>query len=88
MEALIVTLAVLTAVASLGVAIIVLLQVARRHTDAHRRIVSTAGFRWLLLGLAAMAVFFLLDVSPLLPALVTAGGLIAIIIELHRNGIT
>jgi hypothetical protein len=85
MEALVVTLAVVTAVASIVLAVVVLLRVTGRRPDVSRRIASTSGFRWLLLGLAAMVVFLLLDIPALLPALVTIGGVAAMVVELRRK---
>jgi len=86
MEAQLVTFAVFTAVASLVLALVVLFKVVRLQPGYLRRMASTAGFRWLLLGLAAMIAFLLLDMSLLIPALVAVAGLVAMVVELRRNG--
>ena len=86
MEAQLVTFAVFTAVASLVLALVVLFKVVRLQPGFLRRMASTAGFRWLLLGLVAMTTFLLLNISALIPALVAIAGVVAMVVELRRNG--
>jgi hypothetical protein len=89
METLVVVVAVVITFAALSIAIavsvkVVKLQPVRQLLD---RLVSTRGFPWLVLGLAATFVYGLLGQSLLLPLLVTAGGIIATAIGLiRRNG--
>jgi len=62
---------------------VVKLQSVRQLLD---RLVSTRGFPWLVLGLAAMFVYSLVGQSLFMPLLVTAGGAIAVAAGLRRKG--
>jgi len=85
MEELVVVFAVAIAAASLGVAAFVLLRVVKLDASLPRRVTSTRGFPWFILGVVATIAFVLLDVSPVIPLLVLTGGLLAICIDIYRR---
>lgn len=85
MEEQVVVFAVAVAAASLGVAVFVLLRVVKLNPSIPRRVVSTPGFRWFMLGVIATMAFVLLELSPVIPLLVLAGGLLAVGIDIYRR---
>lgn len=86
-ETLVIALSIMAAAAGTIVAVVVLTKVVRLSPDARSalRPWSTAGFRWLLLGAAATAVFALLDLSLTLPLFVMLAGIAATMVSMYRR---
>lgn len=87
MEIAVVVLAGAIAVAALIIAAVVLLKVVgpRSGNRPVLRPRSTAGFPWLMLGIAGTIVFALVDLSILLPLLIALGGLVAVVVGVYRQ---
>jgi len=86
-ETLLIALSIMAAAAGTIVAVVVLMKVVRLSpgTRAALRPWSTAGFRWLLLGIVATAFFALFRLSVVFPLLVALGGLIATVVGTYRQ---
>jgi hypothetical protein len=86
-ETLVIAFSIISAAVGTIIAVVVLMKVVKLSpgTRSALRPWSTAGFRWLLLGLGATVVFALLGVSVVLPLLVALGGLIAVLVGVYRQ---
>jgi len=86
-EPVVVAFAIMTAATAVIIAVAALVAVTRRQrrTWPVLRPWSTAGFPWLMLGIAGTIVFALVDQSVLLPLLIALGGLVAVFVDLYRQ---
>jgi ABC-type spermidine/putrescine transport system permease subunit II len=86
-ETTVVAFAIMTAATAVIIAVAAFVAVTRRQrrTWPALRPWSTAGFPWLILGIAGTIVFALVDQSVLLPLLIALGGLIAVFVGVYRQ---
>jgi len=87
MEMAVVLLSSVVAIAAAVIALVVSARLLRQRKGPLpvSRIASTIGFRWLVLGIGAMVVYALLNLSIVLPLLIALGGLVAVAIGLRRR---
>ncbi len=87
METAVVAFAIMTAASAVIIAVAVLVVLSRhkgRPLSALRPW-STAGFKWLLLGVAGTILFAVLGQSVVLPLLIALGGLVAVCVGVYRQ---
>jgi hypothetical protein len=86
-ETVVVAFAIMTAATAVIIAFAVFVVATRRQrrTWPVLRPWSTAGFPWLMLGIAGTIVFALVDQSVLLPLLIALGGLAAVFVGVYRQ---
>ncbi len=87
METAVVAFAIMTIASAVIIAVAVLVVLSRhnRRPRVALRPWSTAGFKWLLLGLAATVVFALVGQPLVLPLLLAFGGLVAVCVGVYRK---
>lgn len=87
METAVVAFAIMSAAAAVIIAIAVLVVLSRdgRRPWTVVRPWATAGFKWLVLGVAGTILFALLGQSVVLPLLVALGGLAAVVVGVYRQ---
>ncbi len=87
MEVIVVTFAVAVALVALGIAALVLIKVVKMPPRRRlwNRLAATPGLRWVVLGLSATMIFGLLNLSVLIPVLITIGGITSIALSLRKR---
>ncbi|MCK9356467.1 MAG: hypothetical protein M0R22_04870 [Dehalococcoidia bacterium] len=87
METAVVAFAIMSAASAVIIAVAVLVVLSRRSHRPWSNLKpwSTAGFPWLMLGIAGTILFALVGLSVLLPLLIALGGLIAVVVGVYRQ---
>lgn len=87
METAVIAFAIMSAASAvvIAVAVLVVLSRRRRLPQAVLRPWSTAGFPWLMLGIAGTILSALVGLSVLLPLLIALVGLIAVVVGVYRQ---